>query len=164
MLKRQLLKLGGVVSVAVFLTAGCSEKEASVDVDVDVDVVAAVDVVASVDDGRWYTSAQLRQGEELFQANCSACHGESAASTVDWRKTDALGNYPPPPLNGTAHAWHHPMSVLVQTIENGGAPVGGVMPAFGGKFNDNEIRATIAYFQSFWSDEIYARWQEIGSR
>ncbi len=114
--------------------------------------------------GRWYTVEQVEQGQTLFLGHCATCHGESAEGTVDWRKTDENGNYPPPPLNGSAHAWHHPTSVLERTIEIGGAPNGGVMPGFGSILKRDEARATIAYFQSFWSDDIYAGWEEIDRR
>jgi mono/diheme cytochrome c family protein len=112
--------------------------------------------------GRWYTAEQIERGEALFQTHCASCHGERAQGLVeDWRKTDANGNYPPPPLNGTAHAWHHPMVVLEQTIAEGGVALGGVMPGFATTLSENDIKATVAYFQSAWSEEIYARWQEI---
>ena len=114
--------------------------------------------------GRWYTAAQVAEGSGLFQSHCSVCHGESAAATEDWRTTNDEGVYPPPSLNGTAHAWHHPMSVLEQTIAAGGVPLGGVMPGFRETLDDNEARATIAYFQSFWPDDIYERWDEINNR
>lgn len=120
-------------------------------------------LLESADVGRWYTSKQRDDGQPLFQAHCASCHGDRAQGlAADWRKTDADGNYPPPPLNGTAHAWHHPMVILEETIADGGAPVGGVMPGFSETLSANEVRATIAYFQSFWSDEIYARWQQVG--
>ncbi len=114
--------------------------------------------------GRWYTTEQVLQGKVLFLNHCASCHGEAAESTPDWRKTDANGNYPPPPLNGTAHAWHHPLAILEQTIATGGIPLGGVMPGFASTLNEDEARATIAYFQDFWPDEIYTRWREINSR
>jgi len=99
--------------------------------------------------GRWYTAAQVETGRGLFQSHCAACHGEFAAATPDWRTTNDAGDYPPPPLDGTAHAWHHPMSVLEETIATGGIPLGGVMPGFRKVLDDGEARATIAYFQSF---------------
>src|SRR5690606_25758647 len=57
--------------------------------------------------GRWYTQSQVEQGRELFQMHCAVCHGEKAEGTVNWFERDAEGQYPPPPLDGTAHAWHH---------------------------------------------------------
>ena len=114
--------------------------------------------------GRGYTAAQVELGRSHFLRQCADCHGEVAEGTADWRKTDANGNYPPPPLNGTAHGWHHPLSILERTVADGGVPLGGVMPGFSETLSKDEARATIAYFQSFWSDDIYTRWQEINSR
>lgn len=112
--------------------------------------------------GRWYTAEQAGRGDALFQTYCASCHGKRAQGLAEnWRKTDASGNYPPPPLNGTAHAWHHPMVVLEQTIADGGVALGGVMPGFATTLSEDDIKATVAYFQSTWSDEIYARWQDI---
>ena len=114
--------------------------------------------------GRWYSDAQVEQGALLYKTHCAVCHGENAEATSEWRTPDANGNYPPPPLNGTAHAWHHPRSVLLQTIAQGGVPLGGVMPAFADVLTEDDALATIAFFQSYWPDEIYARWLEIDRR
>jgi len=110
------------------------------------------------DSGRWYSAEQLVLGEKLFQKNCAGCHGVNAELTLDWKKTDSKGQYPPPPLNGTAHAWHHALAQLKQTIQRGGAPLGGVMPAFESKLNDAEIDAVISYFQSKWPSDTYRKW------
>ena len=114
---------------------------------------------------RWYTHEQVSRGKELFGQHCAVCHGDQAQGLAeDWRKVDASGNYPPPPLNGSAHAWHHPMVVLEKTIAEGGAPVGGVMPPFDGVLSVQDTRATIAFFQNLWPDDIYRRWSEINER
>ena len=110
---------------------------------------------------RWYTAEQVIQGRELFAQHCAGCHGNNAAATPDWRKTDASGNYPPPPLNGSAHAWHHPLSVLRETIRRGGVPLGGVMPGFADKLSAQQIDAVIAWFQSLWPDELYQAWYRM---
>lgn len=109
-------------------------------------------------DQRWYSADQVSRGETVFQQNCAGCHGSNAEATPDWKKTDANGNYPPPPLNGTAHAWHHDLQLLRDTIRKGGARVGGVMPAFENKLSDAEIDEVIAFFQSKWPDDIYDKW------
>jgi mono/diheme cytochrome c family protein len=114
--------------------------------------------------GRWYTRAQVDAGLPLYRANCASCHGVDGSATEDWRKTDANGNYPPPPLNGTAHTWHHPLEVLTETIALGGAPYDGLMPAFGHVIDPEGQLAIVAYIQSWWTDEVYARWDEINSR
>ena len=132
----------------VGMTIGCGAELPSADTEV----------------GRWYTPDEVAKGKVLFLSHCASCHGQSAEGTVDWRTTDANGNYPPPPLNGSAHGWHHPLASLEQTITAGGAQFDGVMPGFAGTLSDDEVRTTIAYFQSFWSNDIYFRWQEINNR
>ena len=114
--------------------------------------------------GRWYTASAVTAGEPLYQTHCAACHAADGSATADWRTLDANGNFPPPPLNGTAHTWHHPMEVLTDTIANGGAQYGGVMPGFGAVLDAEQQHAIVAYIQSWWSDEIYQRWAEIDGR
>ena len=110
------------------------------------------------DNGRWYSSDQPNKGGQLFQRLCASCHGANAELTVDWKKSDSNGNYPPPPLNGTAHAWHHSLQQLKQTIKSGGIPLGGLMPAFESKLSDKDIDAVISYFQSKWPEQTYRKW------
>ncbi|MEX2468945.1 MAG: cytochrome c [Pseudohongiellaceae bacterium] len=113
--------------------------------------------------GRWYSAAQMEQGAQVFAQNCAVCHGERAQGlSDDWRQRLDDGSLPPPPLNGSAHAWHHPLPVLLQVINQGGAEFGGKMPGFAELLSEQERLAAIAYFQSFWSEEIYAQWQQMG--
>jgi mono/diheme cytochrome c family protein len=113
--------------------------------------------------GRWYSSQQVEQGQSVFAEHCAVCHGDKAQGNTDnWRQRLATGFFPPPPLDGTAHAWHHPLSVLLQTIEQGGVALGGVMPGFSSVLSDADKLAAIAYFQQFWSDEIYSQWLLMG--
>lgn len=112
---------------------------------------------------RWYTQEQVTQGAVVFAENCAQCHGEQAEGIHDdWRERLDDGSFPPPPLNGSAHAWHHPRSILLRVINNGGIPLGGQMPAFEDVLDEQEKLAAIAYFQDFWSDEIYGNWLEMG--
>lgn len=120
-------------------------------------------VAANAATGRWYSRAQVESGESIFQQHCASCHGDQAEGlAADWRQRQADGSLPPPPLNGSAHAWHHPLSVLLQVINDGGAPYGGNMPAFAERLSNAEKRAAIAYFQDFWDDETYQQWQQMG--
>jgi len=111
---------------------------------------------------RWYTQEQVASGKVLFLKNCAVCHGKKAEKTVIWKKTLSDGSYPPPPLNGNAHAWHHPKSQLKRIISKGGAAYQGKMPLFDAVLSDKEEDAVISYFQNFWSDEIYQRWIKGG--
>jgi len=112
--------------------------------------------------GRWYTEAQVNQGKAVFETHCIACHKKNAAGTRNWKIPLLDGFYPPPPLNGSAHAWHHRLSVLKRTIDEGGAALEGTMPGFKDRISAAEKDAVIAYFQDFWSDEIYSMWLERG--
>ncbi|MDA0688527.1 MAG: cytochrome c [Proteobacteria bacterium] len=112
---------------------------------------------------RWYGPQQVEMGRQVFADNCALCHGNAAQGLhEDWRQRLADGSFPPPPLNGSAHAWHHPLSVLLQVINEGGVPLGGQMPGFAEQLDEEQKLAAIAFFQNFWSDEIYANWQQMG--
>ena len=109
---------------------------------------------------RWYTAEQVEAGAALYAQHCADCHKPNAEGTPAWKNRDANGKLPPPPLNGTAHAWHHPLDVLRTVVKRGGAPVGGSMPGFADKLSPQEIDAVLAWVQSHWSDKIYAIWHE----
>ena len=113
-------------------------------------------VLATTD--RWFTEQQVAQGQQLFQQHCAVCHGSNAESTPHWKQPDENGNYPPPPLNGSAHAWHHDLPVLRKQIREGGQKLGGQMPAFAQVLNAGEIDAVIAFFQSLWPRETFDNW------
>lgn len=115
------------------------------------------------DTGRWYSESLRNQGQLVFSEHCASCHGENAEGLVeDWRQRLSDGSLPPPPLDGTAHAWHHPLPVLLQVIDTGGIALGGKMPPFARVLTDEQKRSAVAYFQSFWSDEIYQQWLQMG--
>jgi len=130
------------VSVALLLS-GCGDSEPKVD-------------------GRWYSQSQVDQGQMVFLAECSSCHGAAAQGTPDWNKPLANGKYPPPPLNGKAHAWHHPLKGLKHTIQIGGIPLGGTMPAFGDELLEADQEAVISFFQSKWPEATYRAWLDRG--
>lgn len=107
---------------------------------------------------KWYTQSQVENGRAVFAKNCAICHKIDASGAPNWKETLADGSLPPPPLNGSAHAWHHSLSVLRKYIKEGGAALGGKMPGFNEKLSESEINDAIAYFQSFWSNDIYKLW------
>lgn len=106
----------------------------------------------------------LARGKQLFKQNCASCHGDRAQGAPNWEKPGTDGKYPAPPLDGSAHAWHHPRVALLKVIKQGTQKIGGNMPAWQGKLSDADIDAVIIYFQSLWSDEIYAAWTQIDAR
>lgn len=98
------------------------------------------------------------QGQRLYQLNCATCHGRQAEGARDWRTPDAQGKYPPPPLNGTGHTWHHSSKALKFVIMNGTAKIGGNMPAWKDKLTMQEIELILTWITAQWSDEIYTAW------
>lgn len=106
--------------------------------------------------------AQVARGGRLFQENCAVCHGKQAEGAPNWRQLDPDGLYPPPPLNGTGHAWHHPKKMLHYVIKNGSPGGKGKMPAWKEKLSDEEINDIIAWFMSRWPDEVYQAWTRMG--
>jgi len=109
-------------------------------------------------------ASQLARGAEIYRAHCAACHGSHAQGALRWHQPGPDGKYPAPPLDGSAHAWHHPYGALQQTIRDGTLRLGGSMPAWRGKLSEQEIAAVIAHFQSLWPDEIYQAWADIDRR
>ena len=109
---------------------------------------------------RWYSDEQVRHGEVLYANTCAECHGPRAEGADTWRQRDEAGDLPAPPLNGTAHAWHHPLDELRAIVRHGQNR----MPAFRDTLTDEEVDAVIAWFQSHWNDEIYEAWLEYDAR
>ena len=109
---------------------------------------------------RQYDPQELAAGKALYQNNCAECHGAEAEGAANWHQADANGKYPPPPLNGTAHTWHHPATALFRTIGEGTEALGGSMPAGKDKLSQEEILLIINWITSLWPDEIYDAWSK----
>lgn len=110
---------------------------------------------------RVFDPAQIELGAKVFKTHCQICHGEQAQGHPQWRKPGADGKYPPPPLDGSGHAWHHSRAVLKQSILKGSIDSMGNMPAMAGILNDQELEAVISFIQSLWSDQVYAAWYQM---
>ncbi len=110
---------------------------------------------------RWFTQQQVQQGGATYAQYCASCHGVQAEATPAWRKPDDQGRYPPPPLNGTAHAWHHPLPQLTDVILEG---TEGGMPAWKNTLENHQVIEVIAWFQSHWPDQGYQAWIQTNKR
>ena len=100
-------------------------------------------------------------GETIYNKNCVSCHGSKGQGLAkDWKVKDENGNYPAPPLNGTAHTWHHSPAQLLYTINKGGVEMGGQMPAFEERLTEEEKKALIDYMYSLWPKEIQEKYDE----
>lgn len=157
-LKSGLLQCGGWGAVRIILAFACYPS---------VEVQAAAQQayrqpmpLQAATGGRWYRSSQIVLGHALFRSHCARCHGARAQGLVaEWKRRLPDGSWPAPPLNGSAHAWHHSLPVLLQIIQQGGGLYEGRMPGFAGRLTEEEQLAVIAWFQSLWSDEVYRLWE-----
>jgi mono/diheme cytochrome c family protein len=116
--------------------------------------------------GRGYDPAQLARAEKLYQEHCGFCHGERGRGiSSHWASRGPDGRYVPPPLDGSAHAWHHSAADLKRVIKRGvlGAAAGD-MPAYEGKLTDQEIEDMVVWITSLWSDEAYNYWWQTFER
>lgn len=113
----------------------------------------------------WLKPEQISRGRQVYEQHCLKCHGaEGRGQPGDWRQRLPNGLYPSPPLDDTAHAWHHPTAVLKQRILEGSPPDMGDMPPWQGKLTDAEIDDVVVYIKSLWSPQIYRQWLEIEMR
>ncbi|GMQ75148.1 MAG: hypothetical protein BMS9Abin01_0392 [Gammaproteobacteria bacterium] len=111
---------------------------------------------------RWYSADNVSRGGPIFAQFCAGCHGKAAQGSFAWRQRGADGKLLPPPLNGTAHSWHHPVRSLGARIKFGSQGGNGDMPGFSQGLSDQDVQDVIAWFQDKWSDEIYAAWRARG--
>lgn len=103
---------------------------------------------------------KIKRGEAVYRANCANCHGPNGEATPGWRNPGADGRYPPPPLDGSAHAWHHSTETLEKMIRVGSpADIGG-MPSWDGKLTNQQIDDVIVWIKSLWPDEVYDIWHK----
>lgn len=106
--------------------------------------------------------AQAARGRVVYDKHCAECHGVNGKGQPgDWRVRDADGNYPPPPLDDSAHAWHHPTEALLDSVREG-SPLGtGNMPAWKDELSEQEIQDVVVYIKSLWSERSYLFWLDI---
>lgn len=156
---KPLLHTVSLLFLGVLLSA-CEKAE-----DVQHDATASASVPAhkaAVMPDTWLKPEQVERGRRVYEKNCQECHGiEGRGQPGDWRVKRPNGMYPPPPLDDTAHAWHHPTTVLRKAIMKGSPPGEGDMPAWEGKLSDQEIDDVIVYIKSLWSPEVFRHWIEI---
>ncbi|MCB1959443.1 MAG: cytochrome c oxidase subunit II [Rhodocyclaceae bacterium] len=96
---------------------------------------------AAADDAQreWSMEELVAKGEEVFAANCAACHQASGQGM------------PPafPPLDGSAVV-QGPAAAQIDVVMNGRA--GTAMAAFGAQLGDADLAAVITYTRNAWSN------------
>ena len=114
------------------------------------------------------SKAAIEQGKILYNQNCASCHQANLSGAKGWNTTlDEDGQRLAPPLNGTAHTWHHPDEMLHNVIKYGYANIiknyKGKMLGFGDTLTDQNIDHILAYIKSTWNDEVYQHQIAISS-
>ncbi len=102
----------------------------------------------------------VAEGASVYAANCARCHGINLEGVPNWKKSLPDGSLPPPPHDSSGHTWHHPDSVLMQIITQGGDPAfNSKMPAFKGILREDEMKAALTFIKSKWGrDQSEYQW------
>jgi len=94
--------------------------------------------------------AIIAKGRGLYNANCAKCHGIKGIGV-----RDESGNLLAPPLDESAHAWHHTDEALIEIILNG-SPRNPKMIPWRAMFARDDVVAIVEYIKSLWSERIRA--------
>ncbi len=84
----------------------------------------------------------LKQGQDIYDNTCADCHRSNG---------EGLPNKFPA-HKGNPFVLGDPLPVL-HTVLNGRHGKLGQMPAWGGKFNDQEIAAVVSYIRNAWGNK-----------
>jgi len=105
-------------------------------------------------------------GRGVYQTSCLVCHGANAEGQLNWRQQNPDGTYAAPPHDSSGHTWHHGDGLLFRIVRDGGTiyetpGFKSMMPAFGDRLSEEEVRAVITYFKSLWSPQGSAFQAEV---
>ncbi len=97
------------------------------------------------------SSDLIKQGGEIYRANCQICHGGATGGKL----RDI-----PPPHNTNGHTWHHADQQIIEMALNGisFSMEELKMPAFKDKLSEEDVRATLAYVKTWWTED-QRKWQ-----
>lgn len=117
-------------------------------------------IVTSKDGGRSWVSyrGHVRETPEFiaaakrtYEEYCQACHGKNGVGErpEDMYAQDQYG-FVAPPLDNSAHGWHHSDDNLAETILNGSSRNPRMLP-FKEIMPEEQAKSTVAYIKSLWS-------------
>ena len=81
----------------------------------------------------------LALGETLYSQSCASCHGAAGEGF-------AQAGVPAPPLDGSAHSWHHADDQILDLLREGGS----IMPAVGRDWSDDQLAAVLTFVKTRW--------------
>jgi mono/diheme cytochrome c family protein len=106
-------------------------------------------------------------GQQVYAAQCGACHGARLEGQPNWRERGPDGKLPAPPHDASGHTWHHPDELLFRITKLGVAKAANLkdyasaMPAYEGTLSDEEIVAVLSWIKSQWPADIRSRHDEL---
>ena len=108
-------------------------------------------------------------GQDIYAAQCAACHGARLEGQPNWRTHGEDGLLPAPPHDATGHTWHHDDETLFTLTKYGlaglmeNAPPSG-MPVYEGVLSDDEIIAVLSFIKSTWPDDLREYHDELNAQ
>jgi len=106
-------------------------------------------------------------GQQVYAAQCAACHGAKLEGQPNWRERGPDGKLPAPPHDASGHTWHHADELLFRITKHGVAKAANLkdhasaMPAYEGVLSDEEIVAALSWIKSQWPAHIRSRHDEL---
>ena len=97
------------------------------------------------------STTTVAKGETLYNTNCSICHGIKGSGVIDDKSRTFLA----PPLDESAHAWHHTDGDLIDIILNG-SPRNPKMIAWKSILSEDDASSIVEYIKSLWSPRARA--------
>jgi len=94
-------------------------------------------------------SADAAHGKALYAKYCASCHGPNGVGEFNWMNRDRAA----PPLDSSAHAWHHEDAQLVSFILDKPVP-DSRMPAWRGILSRDDAIDLVAYIKTLWTPFI----------
>ena len=117
-------------------------------------------IVTSRDGGRTWVSYMghdretpklIAAARKTYEQYCQSCHGKNGVGErpKDMYAQDSYG-FVAPPLDNSAHGWHHTDDGLAYTILNGSSRNPRMLP-FKDMISEEDARNVVAYIKSLWS-------------
>jgi mono/diheme cytochrome c family protein len=95
----------------------------------------------------------VERGEALYGRHCATCHGADLGGEAGWKEQNEDGTWKPPPHDDSGHTWHHPDSLLIEIVRDGGGFAGSRMPGFESVLDNDQIDDILAFLKSGWGEE-----------
>jgi len=104
----------------------------------------------SFEGNNWNSVQRIESGKNSYNEYCVKCHGvEGRGEPLENSAGTDLS--PAPPLNDTAHAWHHSNQGLLKTILDGSSQENSRMVAWKDTLSTTDAENVLAYIKSLWS-------------